>query len=97
MGRRKGQGRGPLPHLAAVACEAIVGGGEFLVADDPETLSDEGEQEKRGKTLRPPDMDAREGHAAISGGSIFTLVCALLWLRWGRVSRFECIARAPRM
>jgi hypothetical protein len=25
-------------------------------------------------------VDAREGHAAMAGGPIFTLVCALLWL-----------------
>jgi hypothetical protein len=50
------------------------------VADDPETLGEEGEQKERGKTLRPPDVDAWEGHAAMAGGPIFTLVCALLGL-----------------
>ena len=74
------EGGWALPHLAAAAGEAIVGGGELLVADDPEALGQEGQKEKRGKTLRPPDVDARKGHAARTGGSIFTLVCALLWL-----------------
>ncbi len=78
----------------AVAVDSECFGGELLVADDPETLGEEGQQKERGKTLRPPDVDAREGHAAMAGGSIFTLVCALFrWMRWF-VSRFECIARA---
>jgi len=67
-GEGPGEGRGTLPHLAAAAGEAIVGGGELLVADHPETLGEEGQQKKRGKTLRPPDVDAREGHAARFGG-----------------------------
>jgi len=42
--------------------------------------------------LRPSDVDAREGHAAMAGGSIFTLVCALLCGLQSFVPRFECIA-----
>ena len=60
------EGRGTLPHLAAAAGEAVVGGGELLVAHDPEALGEEGQKEERGKTLRPPDVDAREGHAAMA-------------------------------
>jgi hypothetical protein len=77
-GEVSGERRGPLPHLAAAAGEAVIGGGELLVADDPKALREEGQQKKRGKTLRPPDVDAREGHAAMAGGPVFTLVCALL-------------------
>jgi len=47
------------------------------VANYPETLGEEGQKEKRGKTLRPPDVDAREGHAAMAGEPIFTFVSAL--------------------
>ena len=39
-GEGPGERRGTLPHLAAAAGEAIVGGGELLVADDPETLGE---------------------------------------------------------
>ena len=65
-GEVSGERRGALPHFAAAAGEAIVGGGELLVADDPETLGEEDEEEKRGETLRPSDLDARKCHAATS-------------------------------
>ena len=63
-GEVSGERRRALPHLAAAAGEAVVGGGEFLVADDPETLREEDQQEKRGEALWASDVDARNGHAA---------------------------------
>jgi hypothetical protein len=64
-GEVAGEGRGALPHLAAAGGEAVVGGGELLMAGDPEAFAEEEEQEERSEALRTADVDAREGHAAI--------------------------------
>jgi hypothetical protein len=37
------------------------------VGEDPEALGEEDEEKKRGQTLRPSNLDARNGHAAESG------------------------------
>jgi hypothetical protein len=37
------------------------------MADDPQTLREEGQQEKPGEALRPPNVNARQGHDAKSG------------------------------
>ncbi len=65
-GEVSGEGRGTLPHLAAAGSEAVVGGGEFLMACDPEAFGEEEEQEERSEALRTADVDAREGHAEVA-------------------------------
>ena len=47
------------------------------MSQNPEALGEEGEQKKRGKALWSPDVDARKAHAAVVGGSVCKLVCAL--------------------
>jgi hypothetical protein len=50
------------------------------MADDPQTLREEGQQEKPGEALRPPNVDARKCHAASS-------VCTFTVLLVSSVSR----------
>jgi hypothetical protein len=44
------------------------------VADDPEALGEEHEEQERGEALRTTDVDARTGHAIRPGLSIFNSV-----------------------
>ncbi len=62
-GEVAGEGRGTLPHLAAALGVAVVLLGELLMADDPEALCEEEEEEKRSEALGPADPDAGKLHA----------------------------------
>ena len=64
-GEVSGERRRPLPHLTAAGGESVIGGGELLVAGDPQAFAEEKEEKERSEALRTADVDAREGHAVV--------------------------------